>query len=382
MKKSKKMLLVFLALVLVLSLAACGKDTETNGGEDDKNVSDTGESSKGEPSFVFIVTNQLGDKSFNDSAAEGMKKISKELGYKTKIIEVGADQTKWEPAILDVAESDEYNIIFLNGSGTIEIVEKVSSEFPDKKFVLFDTVIEDGSMNDNVFAISYKQNEGSFLGGVVAALVTQSDMKNANEDKKIGFIGGDDGPIISDFLVGYIEGAKSIVPDIKVYVSYVGSWTDTAKAKELANAQFSKGVDVIFPAAMTAGLGCIEAATEQGKYIIGVDSDQALLLEENNPDQAEVVLTSVIKNVGESLYKYAEDVKNGTDKYNTTEVLGVKEGTTDIIQNKYYDKNISDDMKKKVDESREKIISGDIKVSTALGTEQEKVKEIINSVAP
>lgn len=382
MKKSKKMLLVFLALVLVLSLAACGKDTETTGGKDDKNVSDAGESGKGEPSFAFIVTNQLGDKSFNDSAAEGMKKISKELGYKTKIIEVGADQTKWEPAILDVAESDEYNIIFLNGSGTIEIVEKVSSEFPDKKFVLFDTVIEDGSMNDNVFAISYKQNEGSFLGGVVAALVTQSDMKNANEDKKIGFIGGDDGPIISDFLVGYIEGAKSIVPDIKVYVSYVGSWTDTAKAKELANAQFAKGVDVIFPAAMTAGLGCIEAATEQGKYIIGVDSDQALLLEENNPDQAEVVLTSVIKNVGESLYKYAEDVKNGTDKYNTTEVLGVKEGTTDIIQNKYYDKNISDDMKKKVDESREKIISGDIKVSTALGTEQEKVKEIINSVAP
>ena len=124
----------------------------------------------------------------------------------------------------------------------------------------------------NLYAISYKQNEGSYLAGVLAALVTESkDMPNANEDKKIGFVGGSEHPIITDFLVGYIAGAKSVDPDIKVYVSYIGSWDDTAKGKETAIAQYNQGVDIIFPAAEQAGLGCVEAAAEMGKYIIGVE---------------------------------------------------------------------------------------------------------------
>lgn len=375
----KKLLSILLSLILIFTLVACSND----GGGAPKPEDDSGNSETGnDPSFVFIVTNRLGDKSFNDSAAEGMKKIADDLGFKTNVIEVGEDQTKWEPTILDVAESGDYSVIFLNGSGTIEIVEKVAPDFPEVKFVLFDAVIEDGSMTDNVYAISYKQNEGSYLGGVLAGLVTVSDMENSNSDKKIGFIGGDEGPIITDFLVGYVEGAKSVVPDIQVYVSYVGSWTDTAKAKELAIAQFNKGVDVIFPAAMTAGLGTIEAAVEQNKYIIGVDSDQALLLEENNPEQAEVILTSVIKNVGESLYHYAVSVKEGTDKYNTTEVLGVKEGTTGIIENKYYEKNVPDEIKTKIEEAKEHIIDGTVEVTSALGGNLEEAEKIIDSVAP
>lgn len=373
MKKAKHLLAIL--AVSVLALTACGAPAKTP----TETPSETPAENK--PSFVFVVTDQLGDKSFNDSAAAGTQKITKELGYETKIVEIGRDQTKWEPTILDLSESGEYTAIFLNGSGIQEIVERIAPDFPDQKYVLFDAAVEEGS-SENIYAISYKQNEGSYLGGVVAGLVTKSSMEYANSDDKIGFIGGDAGPIISDFLVGYIEGAKSVNPNVKVYVSYVGSWTDTAKAKELANAQFNQGVDIIFPAAMTAGLGVIEAAAEQNKYIIGVDSDQAALLGETDEKKANVILTSVIKEVGESLYIYADNVGKGADKYGTTDVLGVKEKTTDIVENEYYLKNVPQDIRDQVTAARADIVAGKIKVSSALGVEQSIVDGIVNSVKP
>ncbi len=364
----KKLLVLFLAVALILT--GCGA-----------NQSGDADTSKEGPSFVFVVTNQLGDKSFNDSAAAGMKKIADELGYETKIMEIGDDQTKWEPTILDLSDSGEYTAIILNGSGTKEIVERIAPDYPDQKYVLFDCEIEEGSL-DNVYAISYKQNEGSYLGGVVAGLVTISDMPYANEEHKIGFIGGDEDPIISDFLVGYIEGAKSVVEDVEVYVSYVGSWTDTAKAKELAIAQYNAGVDIIFPAAMTAGLGCIEAAAENNKYIIGVDSDQASLLAETDENKANVILTSVVKEVGESLFRYAELEGKGEVKYGATEVLGIKEGASDIVDNDYYKKNVPEEIRQKVNEAREAVLKGEITVTSALGLPQDQLDAILNSVQP
>lgn len=334
-----------------------------------------------QPKFVFVVTEQLGDKSFNDSAAEGTKRIESELGFPAQVMEVGFDQTKWEPAILDLSESGEYQAIFLHGPTTQEIVAQIAPQFPEQKYVLFDTMM-DLSDHPNIFGISYKQNEASYLGGVVAALVSTSDMPNANSDKAIGFIGGDEGPVISDFLVGYIEGAKSVVPDIKVHVSYVGSWVDTARAKELALAQFNQGVDVIFPAAMTAGLGVIEAAAEEQKYIIGVDSDQASILSESDPEKAEVILTSVIKKVGESLFHYAQSVGEQSDQYATTQVYGIKENSTGIVDNEYYQKNVPAEIREQVEAAREAILEGKVEVSTALGVDQKVVDQIIESVQP
>ena len=251
-KRLAKLASLFLTGTMLFSMVGCG-------GGSANNTNETTEGN-GKPSFVFVCTGQLGDKSFNDSANNGVTQIAEALGCETKVIEIGRDQTKWEPTFQDLAEEGKYDVI-TNGSSSAEVVEKVSEEFPEQKFVMFDSEIEDGKY-PNVYAISYKQNEGSYLAGVLAALVTSSDMEYANEDKKIGFVGGSEHPIITDFLVGYIEGAKSVEPDIKVYVSYIGSWDDTAKGKETAIAQYNQGVDIIFPAAEQAGLGCVEAATE------------------------------------------------------------------------------------------------------------------------
>ncbi len=294
-----------MALLLVISLLLIGCSTKQEPSEKSNTDTPTGDKEGKSPSVVFVVTGQLGDKSFNDSAASGIEMIKNKLGFETKIIEIGRDQTKWEPTFMDLSEEGKYDIIITNGSNAKEVIQSVASEFPDQKYILFDTEIEKG-LNDNVYAIGYKQNEGSYIAGVMAALVTTSDMEYANEDKKIGFIGGSEHPIISDFLVGYIEGAKSVVPDIKVLVSYIGSWDDTAKGKETALAQFAQGVDITFPAAEQAGLGCVEAAVEKGKYIVGVDSDQAMLFKGVDEDKANVILTSVLKEVGQSLLRAME----------------------------------------------------------------------------
>ncbi|MGF7012255.1 basic membrane protein A [Lachnospiraceae bacterium PF1-22] len=367
----KRLLAVVLTCIFVISMiVGCGK-------EEKKEVDND---SKDGLKICFVVTGQLGDKSFNDSANEGVTRIAETLGCSTKVIEIGRDQTKWQPTFEDLAEGGEYDIIITNGSNAGELIQNLSGDYPEQKFILFDTEIEGDY--PNVYSISYKQNEGSYLAGILAAMVTTSDMEGVNPDKKIGFIGGSEHPIITDFLVGYIEGAKSVDEDIKVYVSYIGSWDDTAKGKETAIAQFNQGVDITFPAAEQAGLGCVEAAVEMNKYIIGVDSDQAMLFDESGPEKANVILTSVLKEVGNSLVRAIEMEQAGTLEWGTFEKLGLKENGAGIADNKYYQKNVPDEIKTAVEAGREEVMAGNIVVTSALSDEEAKVQKIIDSVAP
>lgn len=372
-RKFSKVVATILTGTMLAALAGCSDNTSP---EQTESTTDDGK-----PSFVFVCTGQLGDKSFNDSANSGITEITESLGCETRVIEVGRDQTKWEPTFQDLAEEGKYDVIITNGSSSAEVVQKVAEEFPEQKFVMFDSEVEEGKY-PNLYAISYKQNEGSYLAGVLAALVTTSDMQYANADKKIGFVGGSEHPIITDFLVGYIEGAKSVEPDIKVYVSYIGSWDDTAKGKETAIAQYNQGVDIIFPAAEQAGLGCVEAATEMNKYIIGVDSDQAMLFKGTDEAKANVILTSVLKEVGNSLVRMAQMEMEGTVPYGSFESLGIKEGGVGIAVNEYYEKNVPEQIRTQVSAVQQQVVDGNVEITSALGQDQTKVQQIIDSVAP
>jgi basic membrane protein A and related proteins len=368
MKKSGVLLLSVCALLSVVSCSKKQPESGTGTGKSDMKI-------------VFVVTGQLGDKSFNDSANRGVQEVSKTMGIPCKVIEIGRDQTKWQPTFEDLADSGEYTIIITNGSNAGELITtKIAPEFPKQKFILFDTTIKDGT--PNVYAMSYRQNEASYLAGVLAAMVTESTMKNANPEKKIGFIGGSECPIISDFLVGYIQGAKSVVPDITCYISYIGSWDDTAKGKETAIAQFNQGVDITFPAAEQAGLGCVEAAVEMGKYIIGVDSDQAMLFDTSAPEKANVILTSVLKQVGDSIVRAVKKDQEGTLPWGTYESLGLAEKGVGLADNKYYQENVPSDIKNAVKTASQTIDSGSVKVISALTDSPEDVEAMICSVVP
>lgn len=382
-KNGMKAAALLLAAAMLTACTSSAEKADTKGAGE--NQAQSGEEQKAEgskPSFVFVCTGQLGDKSFNDSAYNGIMEIADSLGCETKVIEIGRDQTKWEPTFQDLAEEGKYDVIISNGSSSAEVIEQVAEEFPDQKFVMFDATMEEDKY-PNLYAISYKQNEGSYLAGVLAALVTESDMEYANADKKIGFVGGSEHPIITDFLVGYIAGAKSVDEDIKVYVSYIGSWDDTAKGKETAIAQYNQGVDIIFPAAEQAGLGCVEAAAEMNKYIIGVDSDQAMLFSGTDEAKANVILTSVLKEVGNSLVRMANMEMEGTVPYGRYEELGLKEGGAGLAVNEYYEKNVPEDIRAVIDEKKQEVLDGKVEIPTALGdADQNEVQALIDSVAP
>ena len=388
----KKFLCSTLALAMAASMlfgcasesktTAAGKETSAEAGaeketeaKEDAEKKETEAASGEKVKVTLLVTGSFGDKAFNDSAQAGMKKIESEMGDQVEVemIEMGSDKTKFEGSMLDAAESDA-DIIITGLWDMKEITEQVAQEFPEKKFIIFDTDV-DYTLGDlsNVYSMSYKQNEGAFLAGVLAASVTSSDMEFANEDAVIGFVGAKDtAAVINDSAVGYIEGAQFVNPDIKVLVSYVGSYVDSATAKEL----YSSGADCVFVAAGPASVGVIEAGAESQKYVIGVDSDQALAYE--GKDEANYIISSAIKGVGDSLFSSIERAQAGELPYGEHETLGLAEGAVGLADNEIYNTVVPEDVRTAVDGAKEKLLAGEVTVDTAYGMDEETLKGIIN----
>ncbi|TCL65898.1 nucleoside-binding protein [Hydrogenispora ethanolica] len=356
-----------LFLVLLLTVSVCGAGYQVNAAS--KNLS-----------VALLLNGNLGDKSFFDSANAGLQRIKNELGVKTKLVEMGSDQTKWEPTLADISD-ENWDIIIVGTWQMSEILAKIAPQHPKKKYILFDSSVDYSKGKfANIYSIEYKQNEGSFLAGVLAAKATKSTMAQANKEKVIGFVGGMDIPVINDFLVGYIQGAKYEEPAIKVATSYIGDFFNSAKGKEMALALYNQKADVIFSVASQAGLGALDAAKGENKYVIGVDSDQSMLFKDSDPAKANLILTSVLKRVDNSLVRALKLVKANQLKWGRAEALGVKEGAIGIAKNEFYKKNIPDKFQKDLENLEKQIVSGKIKVESALGMSTAKLNEIRNSV--
>ena len=353
----KKLVVLLLAAFM---LVACG---------------DGGEKKTTEAVKVALLISNKGDMSFGDSAVAGVEKAAAEIkGVEIKVIEYG-DETKIESSLLDAADSD-YDMIIISSSGAT-YVDAHSAEFPNKTFIVFDEELSyEGGKNSNVYSIVYKANEGAFLAGYVAAKMSDTGV--------IGFVGGMDVPVISDFLVGYIEGAKQANPDIKIAWGYTGSWTDAAKGKDLALQMFNqKNASAVFGCAGGSGNGVFEAAVEAKKMAVGVDSDQAIIwAEAGKVDFANVTMTSSLKNVGASLYRAIELFTKGELKVGTVEYLGIKEDGVGLAYNEYYEKLVPADIRAEVESFKERVVKGEITVTSAYGLTTEQINEIRNAVNP
>ena len=343
MKKGKFYLV--LMLVMMLTLTACGGTDEPK-----PNTPDA------KPTAVLLIGNK-GDLSFNDSAVRGVEKADAELAMDVTVLEYGTEPDNYEPSVVDAAESG-YDIVIVT-STLREYVEQYAPEYPDTTWIMFDSDFDYSSGNyDNVYTILYSANEGSFLGGYIAAKLSETGT--------LGFLGGMEAPIILDFLKGYEQGAKLANPDVKVLVNYAGSWIDSAKGKELTLAMNSQGADVVFGVAGGTGIGALEAATERELKVIGVDSDQAMIFDASGRmDFAEALPTSVLKNVDNSLFRALDLYLKGELAIGTTEVLGLKELGVGIAKNKYYDKYVTKEIQDEVDALAEQVMNGEIKVESA-----------------
>ncbi len=334
--RPQKVLGLCLALVLGLAVSAC-RDL-SYAAEDPGKV------------HVGIVFDSGGkdDRSFNAAAWRGVRKAAKDFPIVLRDAEPG-DPASLEPAMRAFAEVG-YNLVIGIGFAQTPIVESVAKDYPKVNFAIVDGV----SDLPNVASLVFKEHEGSYLVGMIAAHTTKTGV--------IGFVGGMDVPLIHKFEVGYEEGARSVDPKIQVIQNYVGvteaAWNNPGKGKELAVAQIGKGADVIFAAAGNSGLGVFDAAEQYDKYVIGVDSNQ-------NWVKPGHVLTSMVKRVDNAVYQIVGDLVNHRFK-GGIHVYGLENDGVGFAMDQFNARLISPDVVRQVDAAREKIIRGEIKVTDAM----------------
>src|ERR1044071_3362221 len=295
------------------------------------------------PAIVYANGGKF-DKSFNEGVSNGAKKFSDE----TKIAVVDfepANETQFEQAQRRFAQRGQDPIIAVGFSQAVAL-EKVAKEFPNIHFTIIDMKVD----LPNVQSVLFKEQEGSFLVGVLAALASKSG--------KVGFVGGMDIPLIRRFQCGYEQGIKYANPNAEVIANMTGTtpaaWNDPGRGAELAKGQFDRGVDVVYAAAGNTGTGVLQAAKDRGKLAIGVDSNQNYL----HPG---TMLTSMTKRVDLAAYQSFKAAQAGTWK-GGLQVLGLKEGGVDWALDQYNEKLVTPEMKAKVEQAKADIIAGKIVV--------------------
>lgn len=362
MKKSyKKVLIIALIVVFALSfiLAGCQQKSQQQTQQPEKKVLKVG--------LVFDVGGR-GDKSFNDMAYAGLERAKNEFGDKIEIkyLEPTAGGENREQLLRLLAE-EKYDLIFGVGFMFTDHIAKVSKEFPDTKFALIDGSIADLTDNSNVRCLLFKEQEGSFLVGAAAALKSKTH--------KIGFVGGMKIPLIERFEAGYMAGAKYIDPNIQIISDYIGTtgdaFKDPVKGKELALKQIKAGADVIYHASGASGIGVIDAAATQKKLAIGVDADQSLTAKDT---EKPYILTSMMKRVDVAVYETIKDALNNQFK-GGYKIFGVAEGGVGYAENDF-NKDMLKDIKPKLEELKQKIINGEIKVPASKQEYEDFVKNL------
>ncbi|CAN5719596.1 BMP family ABC transporter substrate-binding protein [soil metagenome] len=295
------------------------------------------------PAIVYANGGKF-DKSFNEGVSNGAKKFSDETKATVADFEP-ANETQFEQALRRFAQRGQDPIIAVGFSQAVAL-EKVGKEFPNTHFTIIDSVVK----LPNVQSVVFREHEGSFLVGMLAAM--------ASKTGKVGFVGGMDIPLVRKFQCGYEQGIKYANPNAELISNMTGTtpaaWNDPGRGAELAKGQFDRGVDVVYAAAGSTGIGILQAAKDRGKYGIGVDSNQNYL----HPG---TMLTSMLKRVDVAAYNSFKAMQDGTWK-GDVQVLGLKEGGVDWALDQYNEKLITPEMKAKVDAAKADIISGKITV--------------------
>ena len=296
-----------------------------------------------QPAVVFDMGGKF-DKSFNQGVYDGVERFREETGIDYLEFEV-TNETQREQALRRMARRGRSPIIGV-GFAQGPAIKKVAEEFPDLKFTIIDSVVE----LPNVQSVVFKEHEGSFLVGMLAAMASASG--------KVGYIGGMDIPLIRAFGCGFAQGAKITNPQIEVYQNMTGTtpsaWNDPGRGAELARGQFDRGVDVIYAAAGGTGIGVYQAARDAGKLAIGVDSNQ-------NYIHPGTMLTSMLKRVDVAAYNSFKAAHDGNWEAGV-HVLGLAEDGVGWALDEHNAALISDEMRAKVEQARKDIIGGVLEV--------------------
>jgi basic membrane protein A and related proteins len=306
------------------------------------------------PALVLDVGG-LGDQSFNDSAYAGLQRAKKEFNAETEYLESSAP-TDYVDNLTQLADSG-YSPVFAVGFLMTDAVNEVAPQYPDTDFAIVDSVVD----VENGASLVFREQEGSYLAGVVAGLMTQEKTEYTNpDDKVVGFLGGQESDLIGKFQAGYEAGVASVCSDCEVLVQYAGStpdaFNDPARGKEISLQQINQGADIIYHAAGATGAGLFEAAREQKIFAIGVDADQAKLFPEAP------ILTSVVKRVDNAVFQTIGDARDGQFPGGKVVEFGLDDKGISLAPFGRFDGDVPQNVKDEVDNAKQGIIDGDINV--------------------
>ena len=338
--------------------------------------------------IALLISGDLGDMSFWDSANAGLVKFAADHPeVVVDIIEMGSSDTSKYESTLTKTCNGAYDLIIVGSTDMREPLQRAAKKkkYADRRFIIFDTEVKDGKAADypTVHSIMFSQNEGGYLAGTLAALMSIEKGAPAT-----AFIGGTKNDIINDFGFGFMQGVRDVNAakgvTMKAYNSYIGDFTNSPKGSSLAASFYDSGVEVLFAAASQAGLGCIDSAKNTGKLIIGVDSDQHAYYAETDPEKASHIVTSALKRVDLALYECCEKFLNGTLTYGDLEVMGVKEGKIGLVENDAYMTLVSEETRAYVADVAAKIAAGELTVQSGLKryTKQDVLNELFDSLDP
>ena len=351
-QRSTSRLLLLILAVFALVLASCGSDSDSAGSDSPGTTEGSGGGGSPEGSLKVGMVYDVGgkgDKSFNDSAFEGLTKAAKDLGVEVKDLEPSADGSNREQLVRQLAD-EGYQFIIGVGFAFDEVMPGIAGDYPDINFA----VVDGGAEAENIALLQFAEQEGSFLVGAIAAQTSESGT--------IGFIGGVENGLIQKFEAGYVAGAKQVNPDIKIEIKYISpdgdfsGFNDAAAAETIADGFYDGGADVIYHASGASGEGLFKSAVKADKWAIGVDSNQYLSA---TPDQQKHILTSMLKRVDVAVFDVIDTALKGEFKAGPNVFDLSNDGVGYATDGDYIKDTAA------IDDLKQKVIDGEIEVPSA-----------------
>ncbi|EMA08333.1 BMP family lipoprotein [Haloferax denitrificans] len=364
-----------LSLAAIAGVAGClsGGDSEETtttaaddgGGDDSETSGETTESggSGGETTNVAIVSSPagFGDQAFNDLALQGLQTAAEEYDIEIQQVEE-TNQSNYQTVQSRLAESTnpDYDLVVLVSYNHTQALQTNAEAYPDQNWML----INDSVDQPNVAGYTWANHQMSFQAGVLAGTMTTRELSYEGnsldpDSSTVGFVGGVDGSLINAFERSYRAGVEWVDENVDVRVGYIGNYTDTQTANNIATSQYDAGADIVYHAAAAAGQGVFQAAQDANRFAIGVDADQSVTL----PEYEDVIMGSAVKYINEGTYEVAEaTVQDNWSAVQGANILGLEEDAVRVVLGQAVGGELPDVVTENLEAAREAIINGDVTV--------------------
>ncbi|POG55567.1 BMP family lipoprotein [Haloferax marisrubri] len=344
--------------------------TETSGSDDEETDSETttSDESESEPTNVAIVSSPagFGDQAFNDLALQGLQTAAEDYNIEIQQVEE-TNQSNYQTVQSRLAESTnpDYDLIVLVSYNHTQALQTNAEAYPDQDWMLINASVD----QPNVAGYTWANHEMSFQAGVLAGTMTTRELSHEGnsldpDTSTVGFVGGVDGSLINAFERSYRAGVEWVDENIDVRVGYIGNYTDTQTANNIATSQYDAGADIVYHAAAAAGQGVFQAAQDSSRFAIGVDADQSVTL----PEYQDVIMGSAVKYINEGTYEVAEAVvQDNWSAVQGANVLGLEEDAVRVVLGQAVGDSLPDVVTQNLEEARQAIIDGDVSVPCSAG---------------